>query len=82
MAEDAKGKLIDEFLSSGAPAEARPVIEGFVEFLKGKGCFMLPGGLQEQFIEKSTVKDKNKIPIEVTKCLVCGDEQFEVKDKA
>lgn len=80
MAEDAKAKLIDGFLSTaGAPEASRPVLEGFVEFLKEKGCFVQPGGLQEQFLEKSTVKDKNKVPIDIVKCLVCNHEEFEVK---
>jgi hypothetical protein len=79
MADDAKSKLIDEFVASGAPADARPLLEGFVEFLKSKGCFVQPGGLQEQFLEKSTVKDKNRVPIDIVRCLVCQHEEFEVK---
>jgi hypothetical protein len=79
MPDDAKSKLIDEFVASGAPADARPLLEGFVDFLKSKGCFVQPGGLQDQFVERSSVKDKKGVPIDVEKCLVCGHEEFEVK---
>lgn len=81
---DAKDKLIDEFLSAAGapPKEARPSLELFVDFLKNKGCYVQPGGLTEQFIEKAVVKDKNKIPIEILRCLVCGHEEFEVKSGA
>jgi hypothetical protein len=82
MADDPKSKLIDEFLSSsGAPPESRAILDGFASFLKDKGCFVQPGGLQEQFLEKTTVKDKNKVPIDIVRCLVCGHEEFEVKSQ-
>ena len=77
------GDEIDAFITkTGASPESRNALTGFVEFLKERGQFISNGDLKTQFIEKSTVFDKKKVPIEVERCLVCGHEEYDVKKDA
>lgn len=83
MAE--KNSVVDEFLkdadklTEGKKDDPVALLTAFVKLLKERGQFIEPNALREQFSEVTTVRDKNRVPIEVTKCLVCGNEDFEVK---
>ncbi len=82
-----KKNAITDFLADPeknveAKKEDLPILLGaFVKFLRERGQYVDPGNLKEQFSETSTVFDKNKVPIEVTKCLVCGKDDYEVKSE-
>lgn len=86
MAE-AQTDLIDEFViknkipDAGAGQGNRNLLSSFAEFLKSRGQLVSKGDLKKELTEVYTVKDRNKVPIEVAKCLVCGHETFEVLDK-
>lgn len=70
---------LDEFVQkSGLGSDKAVVLEAFLKFLKERGQYVEPGDLKSQFIEKKVIRDRNKIPIEVSSCLVCGHEEFEV----
>lgn len=72
---------VSEFITKNEIADpnAPALLNGLVSFLKERGQFVETGDLQKQFIEKTMVKDKNKVPVEISTCLVCGNEQLEVK---
>lgn len=78
-------KVIDEFAAKNnlpqvAPGEAnRVLLEAFLGFLKERAQYVEPGDLKKQFIEVETVRDRNKVPVEVATCNVCGHQEFEVK---
>lgn len=66
--------------SNGAiPETMAPLLTDFVGFLKERGQFISTGDIKTEFIERNEVVDKNKVPLVVETCLVCGNQQFEVK---
>lgn len=71
---------VSEFVSkNGVQETSVPLLNSFVDFLKERGLFLNNGDLKTQFIEKAVVQDKNKVPIAVETCMICGNQQFEVK---
>lgn len=79
-----KNALLDEFLTKsseltqGAP-DQRTLLSAFMDWLKERGQYLDGTDLKTQFIEKTTVLDRKKVPIEVNRCMVCGNSEFEVK---
>lgn len=73
--------IVSEFITKNGIAnpDAPALLNGLVDFLKERGQFMATGDLKTQLIEKTIVKDKNKVPVEVSTCMVCGHEELEVK---
>jgi hypothetical protein len=83
---ETKTDILDEFViknkvpDAGTDQPNRKLLGIFIEFLKERGQFIEKGDLKKSLTEKTTIKDKNKVPIEVTRCLVCSHEEFEVKE--
>jgi len=72
--------VVGEFITkNGVDAKLSDTLNGLIDFMKEKGQYIESGDLKKQFIEKTTVLDKNKVPIEISSCSVCGQESFEVK---
>lgn len=72
---------VDQFVSKeGVDQSQIPLLNAFAEFLKANGNF-IEGDLKAQFVETVQVSDKNDIPLEVSTCMVCGHQEFEVKSE-
>lgn len=72
--------VVAEFIEKGGlPAEYAGALNGLIDELKSRGQYIEKGDMKAQLIEKTVVKDKNNVSIEVSTCTVCGNEQFEVK---
>ncbi len=70
---------VDQFVAKqGVDQSQIPLLNAFAEFLKSNGNF-LEGDLKKQFIEIEEVTDRNGVPLEVSTCLVCNHQEFEVK---
>lgn len=83
---ETKTDVLDEFIiknkvpDAGTDQPNRKLLGLFVEFLKERGQYVEKGDLKKELTEKFSIKDRNKVPIEVTKCLVCGHQEYEVKE--
>jgi hypothetical protein len=71
---------IDLFLEANKLDTAQKgLLTAYRDHLMKRGQYVEQGDLKKQFIEKMSVKDVNKVPIDIAKCLVCGHEDYEVK---
>jgi uncharacterized protein with PIN domain len=71
---------IDLFLEANKlDTTQKGLLTAYRDHLTKRGQYVEQGDLKKQFTEKVSVKDVNKVPIDITRCLVCGHEDFEVK---
>jgi hypothetical protein len=72
--------IVDEFIAkAGLSPDQAGAMNALIDELKSRGQYVEKGDMKAQLIEKTLVKDKNNVTIEVSTCTVCGNEQFEVK---
>lgn len=81
MATETLDSVVGLFIAKAGPIQdPTDLLKGFVAFLKSRGQYVEPGEIQKQFTEVRQVKDRAGVPIEIAKCLVCGHEEFLVKE--